>query len=175
MSDPYLSEIRIFSFNFAPKNWAFCNGQTMSIQQNVALFSLLGTTYGGDGIRTFQLPNLQGNVPISWGNGAGLSPYTLGEVGGVTNVTLTAATVPQHMHNFNATTMVSATALPTGAVFGNNTGGSGIANYSSFATADPLNPATVELAGGNLPHNNLQPFLVLNFCIALSGIFPSRG
>ncbi len=163
MSEPFLSEIRIMSFGFAPKGWALCNGQLLPINQNQALFSLLGTTYGGNGQTTFALPNLQRRTPIHVGNG-----HTLGEAAGSESVTLTQAQMPMHLHALMATNANGATPNPTGAVLGavNNL-------YSNATGLTSLHPASVTSVGGSQPHNNLQPYLTLTFCIALQGIFPS--
>lgn len=170
MADPYLSEIRIFSFGFAPKGWALCNGQTLAINQYQALFSLIGTYYGGNGTTTFQLPNLQGCVPLHMGNGGGGS-YSIGQQAGVTTVTLTAGTVPSHTHTVNANTTTDAK-VPSSSVV---PGGAGVAAYGAGPGGTTMNNAIVGQAGGNQPHSNLQPSLVLNFCIALTGIYPSRN
>jgi microcystin-dependent protein len=180
---PYLSEIRIMAFNFPPKGWAFCNGQLMSISQNTALFSLLGTTYGGDGRSTFGLPNLQASVPIQQGQGPGLTQRDLGESSGEPTVTLVQPEMPQHSHTLNATTTTGTTATAAGSQLALATAGGGkgsaaqVANfYSSKTTGNtPMSPNAIGLAGGNQPHNNLMPYLGLNFCIALQGIYPSRG
>lgn len=165
MAEPFLSEIRIFSFNYPPKGWAFCNGQFLPINQNQALFALLGTTFGGNGQTTFALPNLQGCVPIHTGNG-----HNLGEKAGSSSVTITQQTMPQHIHFLNATNNNGNTFDPTGAVVGaaNNL-------YATPAQLTTLNPASVTNVGGSQPHNNMMPYLVLNFCIALQGIFPSQN
>lgn len=163
MSDPFLSEIRIVSFNFAPKGWALCNGQTLPINQNQALFSLLGTTYGGNGQTTFQLPNLRGQVPIHMGNS-----HTLGEKGGSTSVTISSQTLPTHQHPLNASSAAADKNDPTGNSLGV------VANtYAPASNLVALNPAAVSNVGGSQPHNNMMPYLVLNFIIALQGIFPS--
>lgn len=175
MADPFLSEIRIFSFNYPPKGWALCNGQLLPINQNQALFSLLGTTYGGDGRVNFALPNLQRKAPIHFGNG-----HSLGEVGGEEAHTLSIAEMPTHIHGFSANSaVVSATAnasvfAPTNNYWAN----SGKAVYSTPDPNNPINtaamsPQTVSNIGGGQPHQNMQPYLALNFCIALQGIFPS--
>jgi len=166
MAEPFLSEIRIFSFNFPPKGWAFCNGQLLPINQNQALFALLGTTYGGNGQTTFALPNLQGQVPIHMGNG-----HTLGEKAGSSAVTITQQQMPQHLHFMTASSAVGNTPLPSGAL---------LAQTPANIYADPTNlttlfPGSVTNVGGSQPHNNMMPYLVLNFCIALQGIFPSRN
>ena len=179
MSDPFISEIKIFSFNFPPKGWAACNGQIMPIIQNQALFSLLGTTYGGNGSTTFALPNLQGRVPLDQGNG-----FTMGQAGGETSHTLVVAEIPSHTH----TLMASAAANPrpgTGVV-----PGPGVALAEAVAATSPATPVAnfgtgtpslafaanaIGAAGGGQPHPNQQPFTVLNFCMALQGVYPVRN
>lgn len=165
MATPFLSEIRIFSFTFAPKGWAFCNGQLLPINQNQALFSLMGTTYGGDGKTTFALPNLQGRMPIHEGAG-----FTLGQVGGEQNHTLISPEMPLHTHAATA----SSNPANAGAAPGNFWANGNQPAYASNANAS-LAPATVNNIGGSQPHDNMPPYLVLNFCIALSGIFPSQN
>ena len=165
MSEPFLSEIKIVSFNFPPKGWALCNGQLLPINQNQALFSLLGTTYGGDGRVNFALPNLQGRIPIHFGNG-----HTLGEVGGEENHTLIASEMPAHTHIFSASNVAPNQGTPAGNMWASNSGA-----YSSAQPNASMNPASISTAGGSQPHTNLQPFLVLNFIIALQGIFPSQN
>jgi microcystin-dependent protein len=183
MASPYLSQITMFGGNFAPKNYALCNGQLLSIQQNAALFSLLGTTYGGNGVNNFALPNLQSALPMSFGNGAGLSPYVLGQVGGVTSVTLTSQTVPSHQHFMLATKSpnANAAAISTSVLPGvpPASGGSLYANPPT-GTQPPLIPhalatATCSTVGNNQSHTNMMPSLCITFCIALSGVFPSRN
>lgn len=166
MSEPFLSEIKIVSFNFAPKGWAMCNGQVLPINQNQALFSLLGTTYGGNGQTTFALPNLRGQVPIHMDNS-----HTLGEAAGTTSVTVNLQQLPTHLHVAQAFSQNGDVAVPGGAVLGtvNNLYNAPGANLVS------LNPGTVTNIGGSQPHNNMMPYLVLNFIIALQGIFPSRN
>ena len=182
MSDQFVAEIRIFPFNFAPIQWALCNGQILPISQYTALFSLLGTNFGGDGRSNFGLPNLQGNVPVCMGQGAGLSQYFIGEQGGTQNVSLTAQEIPAHNHDFNVKPGVNATTATAGNnVFGkpiyNNQGSTGpIYSYTTTAPGNTrLNPNTIGPAGNSLPHNNMMPYLTLNFCIAMQGIFPPRG
>lgn len=173
MSDPFVAEIRIFPFNFAPTGWALCNGQLLPISQNTALFSLLGTTYGGDGKSNFALPNLQGSSPMQQGQGPGLSLRGLGEVGGEQNVTLLQSEMPSHNHGVQAG-VGGGQPGP-----GNNAWASGLKTgpslYSpSNANNVPMNPTALSISGGNLPHNNMQPYLCLTFCICLQGIFPPR-
>jgi microcystin-dependent protein len=164
MSEPFLSEIRVFSFGFAPKGWAFCDGQLLPINLNQALFSLLGTTYGGNGQTTFALPNLQMRVPMHMGNG-----HILGESAGEQNHTLNISELPQHTH----APMGSANA-PTAPGAGNNLWATGNAQVYAAAPDSSMNAGCITNTGGSQPHNNMQPFLTLNFCIALQGIFPSQ-
>lgn len=175
MSDPFVAEIRIFPFNFAPKGWAFCDGQLMPISQNTALFSLLGTTYGGDGKSTFALPNMQGNSPMQQGQSVTGSTYFLGQNGGEPNVTLLQTEMPQHNHAIqgNIGQAELATPSPARSLARTNPGQAYTAtttNISQFALASSILPN-----GSSLPHNNMMPFLTLNFCIALQGVFPPRG
>lgn len=173
--DPFVAEIRIFPFNFAPKGWAFCNGQIMPISQNTALFSLLGTTYGGDGKTNFALPNLQGSAPLHPGQGPGLSLYDLGEVGGSSTVTLIASEMPAHTHPLSAYSGNGDTNDPTNLVWaGAHTGKAPLKMYSSLAQNTPMSPNAFSVSGGSQPHNNLPPYLTLNFCIALQGVYPLR-
>jgi microcystin-dependent protein len=174
MASPFLGEIRMFGGNFAPRGWAFCNGQTMSIAQNTALFSLLGTTYGGNGISTFALPNLQGRVPVHWGNGAGLSPYVIGQQASQENVTLLPSQMPAHAHSLNAVTSGGNQASPTGSFPAAESTGTSL-NYSSGPADTTMNPAAVASAGQSLPVPVVQPYLAVSFIIALAGIFPSRN
>ena len=171
--DPFVAEIRIFPFNFAPKGWAFCDGQLMPLSQNTALFSLLGTTYGGDGKSTFALPNLQGMSAMHPGQGQGLSQRFLGEQGGEESVTLLVSEMPAHTHTVNGLTALATTTTPTsGTTLGRSVNGPAYADDASgFQT---FAPEALPPAGGSLPHNNLQPYLTLNYCIALQGVFPAR-
>jgi microcystin-dependent protein len=163
MAEPFLSEIRIMSFAFAPKGWALCNGQLLPINQNQALFSLLGTTFGGDGRVNFALPDVRGRTPIHVGSG-----HTLGERGGEQAHTLSISELPTHTHVLQAVNQNAATNDPTGASFAN-----AAAIYHAPTSLTSLNPATVGNVGGSQAHLNMQPFLTLSFCIALQGIFPS--
>ena len=170
MATPYVSEIKIVSFNFAPRGWALCNGQTLSINQNQALFSLLGTTYGGNGTTTFQLPNLQGMTPIHMGTSVGGQPYSEGQIGGAATVTLDLNEIPAHNHPAAGVTTV-ATLEPAA---GNAWANSAQDPYAASANAT-MSPSAVSQIGGSQPHNNWPPYLVLNFVIALQGIFPTRS
>src|SRR4051794_16130768 len=173
MADPFVAEIRIFPFNFAPKGWAFCDGQLLPLSQNTALFSLLGTTYGGDGKSTFALPDLQGRAPMHPGQGPGLSLHDLGEEGGSDTVTLLQSEIAAHSHAARADTVDPAdTNVPSpSASFAQSTGGT---LYQTSANTQ-LAPEVLAPAGGDQPHNNMQPYLTLNFNIALQGVFPPRG
>ena len=172
MADPFVAEIRIFPFNFAPKGWAFCDGQLLPLSQNTALFSLLGTTYGGNGKSNFALPDLQGSAPMHPGQGPGLSLHDLGETGGSETVTLLESEIPSHAHAMRASADPATAQAPSSAVtLARSAGGSA---YSTTLTGlVALAGNALAPAGGDLPHNNLQPYLTLYFCIALQGIFPS--
>lgn len=179
MSNQFLGELRAFPYNFAPKTWAYCSGQQLSIQQNAALFSILGTTYGGNGVTTFALPDLRGRVPIGWGTGPGLSNVSLGEVNGTENVTLLQTQIPQHNHLFTATTGAGTKKLLVNGLFADDVDTEAVdyfappnAPNSSFVS---LNPLSISSTGGNQPHTNMQPYAVTAWCIALQGIFPSRN
>ena len=168
--DPFLGEIRMFAGNFAPQGWALCDGQILPIQQYTALFSLLGTNYGGDGVRVFALPNLQGMSPLCYGNGPGLSPYVIGQTGGASAVTLLTTELPAHSHNVNISTLSAPSRSPS-----NNLPAYGDHElYSSQNPTVSLSPKSVTSTGGNQSHNNLQPSLVVTFIIALEGVFPAR-
>jgi microcystin-dependent protein len=169
MSEPFLGEIRNFGFNFAPRGWAQCQGQTMSIQQNSALFSLLGTMYGGNGQTTFGLPDLRGRSVISVGQGNGLAPRTQGELGGVEQVTLTAQQVAPHTHGVTASSQ-GGSKSPAGSVPAYN---ADAAPYGA-GTDLTMSPSMIKPNAGGQPHDNMPPYLVMNYCIALEGIFPSR-
>jgi microcystin-dependent protein len=168
---PILGEIIMAGFNFAPKGYALCNGQLLSIQQNAALFSILGTTYGGNGIQNFALPNLQGCTPVHFGVSPGGSNFTLGQVGGEVNHTLLINEMPAHVHTATATAATAATGSPTGAFWAS--GGQHV--YAAPDGSGTMAPQALATAGNTQPHNNLQPYLVINFFIALQGIFPSRN
>ena len=170
--DPFVAEIRIFPFNFPPKGWAFCDGQILPLSQNTALFSLLGTTYGGDGKSNFGLPNMQGNAPMHPGQGPGLSPHDLGETGGSETVTLLQSEIPSHSHNMMASNADSTSQSPAGQLLAGGIGG--IAFYGPPPPLVQLSQNALTPAGGSQPHNNLQPYLTLNFCIALQGVYPPR-
>jgi microcystin-dependent protein len=174
MSSPFVAEIRIFPFNFAPRGWAFCNGQLLPLSQNTALFSLLGTTYGGNGQTTFALPDLQGRAAMQQGQGPGLSLRDLGEQSGSPTVTLQTSEMTLHPHQFGGAVAAGGdTQDPTNAIWAQVPGRAAVFLYSSPATG-AMNPNAMPNAGGSLPHNNLQPYLTLNFCIALQGVFPPR-
>jgi microcystin-dependent protein len=183
MSDQFVAELRIFGFNFAPVGWALANGQLMPISQNTALFSLLGTTYGGDGKSTFALPDMQSNVPMQPGQGQGLSLRDLGETSGTETVTLLESEMPFHNHNFIVTSVNGANQTASGNQLGKGFKGNIQASNTCkmYSTAGSPQPNTamsfqsLQPAGSSFPHNNMQPYLTLNFCIALQGIFPPRG
>ncbi|MDZ4678808.1 MAG: tail fiber protein [Saprospiraceae bacterium] len=170
MADPFVAEIRIFGFNFAPKGWAFCNGQLLPISQNTALFSLLGINYGGDGKSTFGLPDLKGRFPMFWQQGPGLSYWSIGESSGTTSVTLLQSEMPAHSHALQGVNDSGLQSAP---------GGAYPARASFYNTAAPgsatLSVNAIAPAGGSQPHDNMQPYLTMNFCIAMQGVFPPRG
>lgn len=169
MSSPFLGMIIIVPYNFAPRGWAFCQGQTLSISQNTALFSLLGTTYGGNGQTTFNLPDLRGRVSVSSGQGPGLSNYDLGEVTGVESVTLIQTQLPAHNHLVGVNNGDATSSKPSNRVLAAGGG------YADAADGSTMLNTAVGNTGGGQPHTNLQPLLTLNYCIALQGIFPSRN
>ena len=179
--DPFLGQINLFGCNFAPQRWAMCQGQLLAISQNTALFSLLGTYYGGNGTTTFALPDLRSRVPIGFGQGPGLSNHVIGETAGQETVTINTSSYPAHSHTLFAAAGPGTTNAPGGMIEAEGqTGGRGgtvnLALYSASGTSTPLAPASLTAAaGGSQPHNNIQPYLALNFCIALQGIFPSRS
>lgn len=182
-SQPFLAEIMMFGGNFAPRGWAMCNGQLLSIAQNTALFSLLGTTFGGDGVTTFGLPDLRGRVPMHWGTGGGLSPRVLGERAGTENATLTVNNLPSHTHvsTLSASMPSNSGAGNADSPNGNIPAGNATQeNYSALNTANgTMSPITlaggIQPAGGNVPFPIMQPYLALTFCVALEGIYPSRN
>lgn len=171
MADPFVAEIRIFPFNFAPKGWAWCDGQLLPISQNTALFSLLGTTYGGNGKSNFALPDLQGRAPMHPGQGPGLSLHDLGETGGSETVTLLESEIPAHSHAMSVSSQLGLENIPTGQRFAM---GDGINLYGPASALTPMSDQALAPAGGDQPHNNLQPYLTFYFCIALQGVFPPR-
>jgi microcystin-dependent protein len=173
MAEPFVAEIRIFPFNFAPKGWAFCDGQLLPISQNTALFSLLGTTYGGDGKSTFALPNLQGRAAMQPGQGPGLSLHSLGEEGGSDTVTLLESELPSHGHSLQASSQPGEDSSPAGEALARSVGAS-LYQTNAGQNVVQLAPGALGSTGGAQPHNNLMPYLTLNFCIALQGIFPPR-
>jgi microcystin-dependent protein len=175
MADPFVAEIRIFPFGFAPKGWASCDGQLLPLTQNTALFSLLGTTYGGNGKTNFGLPDLQGRAPMHPGQGSGLSLHDLGETGGTETVTLIQSEMPSHSHVLQAANLQDSGNLQVGGpnrLFAASSNG-----FAYNVTQSPVSmaPETIQPAGGDQPHNNMQPYLTFNYCIALQGVFPPRG
>ncbi len=180
MANNYVGQLALFPFNFAPVGWALCNGQVLPINQNTALFSLLGTQFGGDGRTNFMLPDLRGRAPIGQGQGPGLSVYNIGSAQGVEQVTLNTTTTPSHTHGFPAFATTATSSAPSGALLAEGKGaGRGtfaVNTYTAPGTAVSLAAAqVVPVTGGGLPHNNLQPCLTLNWCIALQGVFPPRS
>ena len=177
MSEPFIAEIRIFAGNFAPRGWAFCNGQLLPIAQNTALFSLIGTTYGGDGRTTTALPNLQGRAPMHPGRGPGLTDRRLGERGGVENVTLNEAQMPNHNHTASTTLTPGNEDDPQADAMlaGGQTAATHLYAPASTAFSGKLAAQAMPAVGGSQPHNNMQPFLTLNYIIALQGLYPSRS
>jgi microcystin-dependent protein len=174
MADPFVAEIRIFPFDFAPRGWARCDGQLLPLSQNTALFSLLGTTYGGDGKSNFALPDLQGSAPMHPGQGPGLSLHDLGETGGSDTVTLLESEIPAHSHSLMTFAGAPGNVkIPGPSVVPSRSSGGGA--YTAAANLVPMAPETLSPAGGDQPHNNMQPYLTFCFCIALQGVFPPRG
>ncbi len=172
--DPFLAEIRIYPFNFAPKAWAFCNGQLIPISQNTALFALLGTVFGGDGKSTFALPDLQGNAALHSGQGPGLSPYDPGQIGGSETVTLLQTEIPVHTHLIQANTDFATVQGPgPDRSLARSQNGTAYQTNTSQSIVQ-MNPQSLAPTGGSMPHNNMMPYLTLNFCIALQGVFPPR-
>jgi len=177
--DTYLGEVKMFGGNFAPRGFALCNGQLLSIQQNAALFSLLGTTFGGNGTQTFGLPDYRGRAPIHWGTGPGLTTRVIGEMSGTEGVTLIQSQMPLHNHLINASTTVATQVMPTNFILAQSID-SGVggtpSNFIESASANTtMAPTTVAIAGGSLPHDNMQPYVVISFIIALTGVYPSRN
>lgn len=172
MADPFVAEIRIFPFNFAPRGWAWCDGQLLPLSQNTALFSLLGTTYGGNGKSNFALPDLQGRVPMHPGQGPGLSLHDLGETGGSDTVTLLESEMPNHEHSIKITPQPGEVSSPAGNSIALS---SGVIVYALGVPNVQMNPGAIAPTGKSEPHNNLQPYLVTHFNIALQGVYPSRG
>jgi len=171
MADPFVAEIRIFPFNFTPSGWARCEGQLLPLSQNTALFSLLGTTYGGNGESTFALPDLRGRAPMHPGQGPGLSPHELGETGGSETVTLLESEIPVHAHAMTASQQQGIDQAPAGSKLA---AGVGIGSFATPGSMVALASAAAAPAGGDQPHNNLMPYLTLSFCIALQGVYPPR-
>jgi microcystin-dependent protein len=174
MSDQFVAEIRVVGFNFPPTGWAYCNGQLLPLSQNTALFSLLGTVYGGDGKSTFALPDMQGNAPMQPGQGQGLSLRDLGEIGGSETVTLLNSEMPLHTHSMLASGFPASTNIPLNSPSIARSAGGNAYDTAPLGTAVQMAPETLTPAGGSLPHNNLMPYLTLNYVIALQGIFPQR-
>ena len=176
MSSPFIAEIKMCGYNFAPRGYAFCNGQLLPIAQNTALFSLVGTTYGGNGTTTFGLPDLQGRSPLGPGQGPGLSAYSLGQVSGTPTVTLLSTQMPAHAHTpQGSTTTGNSTAPATNVWAASAASRTPQPLYSVGAPNTPMNPAAVGVAGSNSPHQNQQPYLAITFIIALQGVFPARN
>ncbi len=172
MADPFVAEIRIFPFNFAPRGWAWCDGQLLPLSQNTALFSLLGTTYGGNGMSNFALPDLQGRAPMHPGQGPGLSLHDLGETGGSETVTLLESEMPAHSHGMSVSSQLGLENTTTSQLFAM---GDGVNLYGPANSLTSMSGQALTPAGGDQPHNNLQPYLTFCFCIALQGVFPPRG
>jgi microcystin-dependent protein len=182
MSDPFIGQITLYPYTFPPNGWADCNGQLLPISQYAALFSLLGTQYGGNGTSNFALPDLQGRVPVGQGQLSGGGDYAMGEMGGQEAVTLGVSTMPQHTHGLSASTVNGTTNNPAGMILATPQVGGGRGQqadkgniYNPAPPSTPLAPASVGPAGGSQPHNNVQPSLVLRYCIALQGVFPTRS
>lgn len=176
MTQPYVGEIRLFPYNFAPNGWFDCDGSLLSIAEYQVLFTLIGTTYGGDGTNTFALPDMRGRVPIHMGQGTGLSSYTLGQMSGSESVTLTTANMPRHNHLMTVTSSGANTGVPGSTVeLGAISGDTLYSNDVAGVTAGAMASTAVSLTGGNMPHNNLMPTLTVRFCICWAGTFPSHG
>lgn len=179
--EPFIGQISLFGFNFAPKDWAICDGQLLSIAQNSALFALIGTTYGGNGQTNFALPDLRGRVPMGQGQGPGLSPRNMGEVSGSENVTLQQSQMPMHSHMLSVSNQTASASDPTGHVLAASTGSDPVdgatVTVNTYGTnpTGTASPQAISTAGGSQPHDNMQPYLTMNYCIALVGVFPSRN
>ena len=181
MSEPFVGQIQTFGFNFAPRGWMLCNGQLLPITQNTALFSLIGTTYGGNGTTNFALPNLQGRMMIHQGTGPGLPTVVMGEAAGSPQQTLLLSNMPMHNHVLNASTTAADGSTPTNTFLANANGADNLGNpvtvqiYGPAPANTTMNPGSISMAGGSIPFSIMPPFLVVNICIALQGIFPSRN
>lgn len=175
MAEPFLGDIHMFAGNFAPRGYALCQGQLMAIAQNEALFSLLGTTFGGDGVQTFALPDLRGRVPLHQGQGPGQPSYVIGARAGSESVTLTTQQIPSHNHPAAATTVGATSPSPQNAVLATTSTGNALYAAAGAGTYGQLAPQTIGNNGGNQPHDNMQPFLAINFIIAVEGVYPSRN
>lgn len=179
MSSPFVAEVTMFAFNFPPTGWAFCDGQLLPISQNTALFSLLGTNYGGDGKSTFGLPDIQGMAVVGQGQGPGLSPYFVGETTGAETVTLLSTEMASHNHGFTAQTVPGTTQTANGNQLAKAFSGAKTAGFTgNYLTTNAVNTGMIQgtsISGSSFPHNNMQPYLTLNFCIAMQGVFPPRG
>lgn len=174
MNEPFIGSIMMFGFNFAPLDWAFCNGDSLSIANYTTLFALIGTNFGGDGVQTFNLPDMRGRVPVHQGQAAGFPQFSMGQRGGEETVTLNASQMPIHNHTVNANSASGDTGDPKSAIFANS--GATDREYLSTGAANiHMSSQTMTSNGGNQPHDNMQPFLTVNFCIAFNGIFPSRN
>jgi microcystin-dependent protein len=174
MSDCFVGQISLFSFDFAPKGWAQCNGQSIGISQNQTLFALLGVTYGGDGVNSFNLPDLRGRVPIGYGQSAQSGMVALGQMGGSETVTLSPANLPGHSHALSGSTQTATRRIPAGRQFAADSS-TNAEYYAPPGQLTALSPTSIGPTGGNLPHENRQPYLSINYCIALRGLFPSRN
>jgi microcystin-dependent protein len=173
--DPYVGEIRLFAGNYAPSGWVFCQGQELQIQQNQVLYSVIGTMYGGDGKNTFAVPNLTGRVPMHTGNGNGLTPRVLGSAGGEMTITLTEDQIPSHSHDPNSLSTTGDETSPVGALWANTAGGRSPVKAYSQDSSIPMNPTAINTVGGSQSHNNMQPYLAINFIMAYEGVYPPKS
>lgn len=174
--DPYLGDIRLFAGSFAPAGWVICDGRLLAISQNDALYAIIGTTYGGDGVNTFGVPDLRGRLPVGQGNGPGLTPRVIGQQFGVESVTLVTTQIPSHNHTLNASTTAPSTSpSPAGTVFAHSDADKIYVSSPTGPVPETLNPATVQATGGTQPHNNIMPTTAINYIMCTSGIFPSRN